>query len=64
MAMMAAGTIGGMSEQDLVGLIDRRVEELAAGRILEFSNSEMFRQKIIAIVEPAIGKIAGDAESR
>ena len=60
---MAAGTIGGMTEQDLVGLVDRRIGELVAGQVLEFRNSEIFRQKMIAVVEPAIGEIARDAEA-
>ena len=64
MAMMLGGASGAMSEQDLVGLIDRRVEELLAGRILEFGNTEMFLQTMITIVEPANGKIAGEAATR
>ena len=51
---MPGVTIGGMSEQDLVGLIDRRVGELVTSRITDYNNSEGFRQRVISIVEPAI----------
>ena len=67
MAMMPGGTIGGMSEQSLVDLIDRRIAELVAGRITEYNNSEGFRQRVIEIVEPAIiatpGKLVENVES-
>ena len=61
MATLAGGTIGGLSEQNLVDFSDRRVTELLTG------NSDAFRQRVIEIVEPAItlttGKLVESAES-
>ena len=42
MAMMPGGTIGGMSEQSFVDLIDRRFAGVVAGRITEYNNSDGF----------------------
>ena len=61
MAMMAGGTIGGLTEQNLIDFIDRRATSLFTGA------SDAFRARVIEIVEPAItlttGRLVESAES-
>ena len=61
MAMMAGGTIGGLTEQSLIDFIDRRVTNLFTG------GSDAFRARVSEIVKPAItlttGRLVESVES-
>ena len=61
MAMIAGGMIGGLTKQNLIDFIDRRVTSLFTG------GSDAFRARVIEIVELAItlttGRLVESAES-